>query len=148
MSKAMASNSTPNTSPTNLSKMEYYNIKALAIMRLCIGASCIFIPGPVFALCGYPLRTIELSTFARMIGARDLILGDLLYTAEDKTAADGGKREMRRALWGGMAADLFDAGVVVAAVSGGYLRKGPGSFFIGGVMVAVGQAVWGLKALR
>lgn len=82
-----------------------------------------------------------------MVGARDGVLGELLLTAEDKSAPEGGRREMRRALWAGIAADAIDIGSLAYAVAKGHVGKPTGGLFGAGAVVFIGLGAWGLRGL-
>ncbi|CAI6318683.1 unnamed protein product [Periconia digitata] len=132
--------STPPTSPA---------ITILSTLRLSLGATLLILPTKTLSLF---LITIAPSTPAvlltRLFGARDAVLGAQLYTAADGTAPDGGRRETRRALWAGIAADALDMCSVAAAVRGGYLGMGPAGLLWGGALVGVGMGWMGLRAVR
>lgn len=85
-SKVMEDPRSPAVSPTSQTA-----IKALGVIRIVTGAACIVAPRFTCALFRYPVPA-EHSVLVRMFGARDAVLGELLMTAEDKRAADGGRR--------------------------------------------------------
>ncbi|KAF3008452.1 hypothetical protein E8E13_003799 [Curvularia kusanoi] len=123
-----------------------WTIKTLAYMRIATGAACLVAPQFTCAL--FKLNIPVGSTLlVRMIGARDGVLGELLLTAEDRNAPDGGKRELRRAIWAGMAADAIDVGSLVYAVAKGHVGKPTGGLFGAGAIVFMGLGAWGLKDL-
>lgn len=66
-------------------------IKALSFIRIATGAACLIAPRFTCALFKFPVPA-EQTLLVRMVGARDAVLGELLITAEDKTAHDGGRR--------------------------------------------------------
>ncbi|KAJ4361464.1 hypothetical protein N0V95_001881 [Ascochyta clinopodiicola] len=90
-----------------ISASTLYAVKTLSWIRIATGAACL--AAPQFTCALFKLRIpAESSLLVRMIGARDAALGELLLTAEDEHAPDGGRREMRRAIWTGMAADFMN----------------------------------------
>ena len=82
-----------------------------------------------------------------MVGARDVVLGELPLTAEDKNAPDGGRREMRRKVWTGMAVDAIDIGSLAYAVAKGHVGKPTWGLFSAGAVVFIGLGAWGLRGL-
>lgn len=84
---------------------------------------------------------------ARLFGGREVVLGELLITAEDKNSPTGGRREIKRALWANIGADTIDVCSVIFAVATGTMGKIPGVLFGGGAAVALGLGALGLKGL-
>lgn len=66
-------------------------LKALAIIRIATGAACLAAPRFTCALFKYNVP-VEQTLLVRMFGVRDAVLGELLITAENKNASDGGRR--------------------------------------------------------
>ncbi|EMD92175.1 hypothetical protein COCC4DRAFT_129791 [Bipolaris maydis ATCC 48331] len=82
-------------------------IKAIAVLRIGLGVTCLVAPhfgGTLFEM-DVPAAY---SSLTRMFGGRDLVLGVLLLTAGDNKLPDGGRHEIRRALWSGIATDVID----------------------------------------
>jgi hypothetical protein len=123
-----------------------YAIKALSYMRIATGAACLVAPQFTCALFRYNVP-VGSALLVRMVGARDGVMGELLLTAQDKDAPDGGRREMRRAIWTGMAADAIDIGSLAYAVSKGHALKSTGGLFGAGAVVFMGLGAWGLRGL-
>lgn len=136
-----------NNEPTlPLSQTTKTAINTLAILRIGVGAASLFAPRWTFGLFQYAVPQTS-SSIVRLYGVRDAILGDLLYTAEDKSVPDGGRREMRRALWGNIAADAVDICSIGFAVATGSLGRLPGVLIAGGAAVGVGLGALGLRGL-
>jgi hypothetical protein len=129
-----------------LSETTSTTIKALAVLRIGLGAACLFAPRWTFALFQFPIPQAS-GTVVRLFGVRDAILGELLYTAEDRNVPDKGRREMRRALWSNVAADAVDICCVGFAVSTGNMRMLPAALLIGGAAMGVGMGTIGLRGL-
>lgn len=123
-----------------------YAIKALAYMRIATGAASLIAPQFTCALFKYNVP-IGSALLVRMVGAREGVLGELLLTAQDKDAPDGGRREMRRAIWTGLAVDAIDIGSLVYAVVKGHALKSTGGLFGAGAVVFMGLGAWGLRGL-
>ncbi|CAI4219045.1 unnamed protein product [Parascedosporium putredinis] len=86
-------------------------VTALGMARAGLGAVVTLFPGWTAGLIGISLDPAG-AVFARAFGVRDLILGELLLTAGGNHAPDGGRREVRRMLWAGLAADAADLVIV------------------------------------
>lgn len=136
------------TEPTNGSVPAdtLWATKALSYMRIATGAACLIAPQLTCALFKYNVP-IGSALIVRMGGARDIVMGELLLTAEDKNAPDGGRREMKRAIWTGLAADAMDVGSLVYAVAKGHVGRPTGGIFGFGAVVFMGLGAWGLRGL-
>lgn len=95
-------------------------VTALGMARAGLGAVVTLFPGWTAGLIGISLDPAG-AVFARAFGVRDLILGELLLTAGGNHAPDGGRREVRRMLWAGLAADAADLVIVSFAWGAGDL---------------------------
>ncbi|KAF2628759.1 hypothetical protein BU25DRAFT_31760 [Macroventuria anomochaeta] len=139
----------PKTEPADepVSAGTLYAIKALSYVRIAGGAACLVAPQFACALFQYNVP-VGSALLVRMVGARDGVLGGLLLTAEDKKAHDGGRREMRRGLWTGIAADAIDIGSLAYAVAKGHVGQPTGGLFGAGAVVFIGLGAWGLRGLR
>jgi hypothetical protein len=137
---------TTESSDKPVSASTSYAIKALAYTRIAAGAACVIAPQFTCTLFKYNVP-IGSALLVRMFGARDAVIGELLLTAQDKNAPDGGRREMRRALWANIAADAFDIGSVAYAVAKGHVGKSTGGLLGAGAMVFIGLGAWGLRGL-
>ncbi|OAL53959.1 hypothetical protein IQ07DRAFT_640976 [Pyrenochaeta sp. DS3sAY3a] len=121
-------------------------IKALSVIRVATGVACVF--APIFT-CGLFKYTVpvENSLLVRMFGVRDFVMGELLITAEDKKSPDGDRREIRRAIWTGIAVDTVDIGSVAYAVAMGHVGKTTGGLLGAAALGAIGLAAVGLRGL-
>lgn len=138
----------PSSEPSDkpISTSTTYVIEALSYMRIAVGAASLLAPQFTCAL--FKLNVPAGSALlVRMVGARDLAMGELLLTARDKNAPNGGRREMRRALWTGLAADAIDVGSLAYAVTKGHALKSTGGLFGAGAVVFLGLGAWGLRGL-
>lgn len=129
-----------------VSASSLWAIRALSYARIATGAACLVAPQLTCALFKYNVP-VGSALLVRMVGARDGVLGELLLTAEDKDAPDGGRREMKRAIWAGIAADAIDMGSLAYAVAKGHVGKPVGGLFGAGAVVFVGLGAWGLRGL-
>ncbi|KAF2739691.1 hypothetical protein EJ04DRAFT_508551 [Polyplosphaeria fusca] len=133
-------------------------INALSILRIGFGAACLVAPRWTCALCTSlwaqlraaiikltlctnccPIVVVSLpipatsSILARFVGLREIVIGEVLFTAEDKTSPGGGRRELKRALWAGIAVDMLDFGSILYS-------------FATGTMPPMTAAAWGGSA--
>lgn len=147
----MTSETTPLTPKPDLkmsqppiSPMVNGSIASLAVMRMLVGGITVLIPMRTALLFGVPVAAPAI-VVARLFGARDFVLGGLLWTARPNngnpaTGADAtGNRELKRALWAGVMADLIDVGSCAVGVLDGTLPKraivgvGVGAAFFAGL---------------
>lgn len=77
--------------PQPLSSITQSVIKALSIVRLATGAACLVAPRFTCGIFRYQVPA-EQHVLVRMFGIRDAVFGELLWTAEDKERADGGRQ--------------------------------------------------------
>ena len=118
----------------------------LSYSGIAAGAGCLVAPQFTCALFKWNVP-VGSTLLVRMVGARDGVLGGLLLTAEDKNAPDGGRRELRRAIWTGMAANTIDMGCLAYAVAKGHVGVSTGGLFGAGFVVFMGLGAWGLRGL-
>jgi hypothetical protein len=76
-----------------LSSTTQMTIKVLAILRLVTGTACLIAPHYTGVVFKYNIPA-ESTLLVRMTGVRDVVLGELLITAEDKDSRDGGRRQV------------------------------------------------------
>lgn len=76
-----------------ISPLNQTAIKVLAAIRVVTGAACLIAPRYTCALFRY-IVPAEHTLLVRMVGARDVVFGELLITAEDKNREDGGRRQV------------------------------------------------------
>jgi hypothetical protein len=116
-------------------------ITALGLLRIVAGGACLLAPtltGRIFHVPIGPQSII----IARMLGIRDVVLGELLLTA-DKNGKD--QKELKRALWAGVATDVVDVGSCALALASGTLSR-TGTGLLGGGAVVF--ALMGMGLLR
>ncbi|KAF2642830.1 hypothetical protein P280DRAFT_468141 [Massarina eburnea CBS 473.64] len=129
-----------------LTSAGYYIIKSLAWSHIGLGAAVLFAPRAVFGLFKFPIP-VEMATMARLFGARDVAIGGLLATADDKNLPDGGRREIKKALWASMGKDAIDVCSVAVALTGGHMGKLPSAMLAGGAAVGIGMGFLGLRTV-
>ncbi|KAF2446038.1 hypothetical protein P171DRAFT_471681 [Karstenula rhodostoma CBS 690.94] len=130
----------PRSSATSLA------IKTLSVIRLVVGAGCLIAPRYGCGLHSYNVPS-EHSFLVRMMSIREAVVGGLLITAEDKEREDGGRREIRRALWAGIVNDFVDIANLVFGFSQGDVNQPTISAIGGGAVGAIGLALWILRNL-
>ena len=129
---------------TPLSQTTKTSLNTLAILRMILGASTLIAPRWTMSL--FLLSSPQsASAIARLFAIRDFVLGELLYTAENKHAADGGRREMKRALWRNIVSDATDICSIGFAVATGSMERLPAALLSSGAATGV---VLGTLALR
>jgi hypothetical protein len=82
----------------------------------------------------------------RLFGARDGVLGELLWTAE-REGEHNDRRELKRALWAGVAADGLDIASCAYAVATGTLSRQAGALLGGGAVVFLVLGIVGLRGV-
>lgn len=121
-------------------------IKALSLVRIAFGASTLIAPHWTGALFQFPIPA-SASILARLFGIREIVLGTLLITAEDKGSPAGGRRELRRALLAGLGVDTIDIFSSVFSVATGAMGRVPGALFGGAALALVLGGGLGLRGL-
>lgn len=121
-------------------------IKALSILRIALGASTVIAPRWTCGLFMLPLPATS-GILARLFGVGDIVLGELLITAEDKNSADGGRREVKRALWAGIGADCVGLASFAFELAAGNVGRTPSFLFAGGAAACIGLGALGLQGL-
>ena len=119
-------------------------IFALGAIRAVAGAGLLIAPVFIGKLFHVPV-TAQSALLARAVGTRDLVLGELLLTA-DKNGTD--RKEVKRALWAGVAADALDLGATVFALSTSQLSKTGAGLFGGGATAFLLLGLVGLRSLN
>ncbi|KAF2274708.1 uncharacterized protein EI97DRAFT_434938 [Westerdykella ornata] len=122
-------------------------IKVLSVVRIAVGAAFTIAPRFSFALSQFPIPAAY-AFMPRLFGIRDLALGELLLTAEDKNSPDGGRREIKRTLWAGIGCDLVDVAAVAYGVANGTLPKPPALIIGGGAIAFIAMATIGMRGLE
>lgn len=82
---------------------------------------------------------------AMAVGARDIALGGLLLTAD---TANKDKREVRRLLMAGTAADAIDVGITAFALARGQMSTMGAGAFGSGAALMVFLGLYALKSLQ
>lgn len=116
------------TAPKKLSSVTSTVIKTLSILRIILGAACVIAPQTSCELFFYPVPA-AFSVLPRLFGIRDLALGVLLITAEDKHTPSGGRRELGRMLWANIAADSVDTMSIMLSLAQGNIGRLPAAAF-------------------
>jgi hypothetical protein len=130
-----------------LSKTATTSIQALSILRLAVGAACTIAPRFACGLFYFPIPAAY-AVMPRLFGVRDVALAELLYTAEDKNSPNGGRREIKRALWAGIGCDVVDIASLAFGVATGTVGKAPAAIIGGGAVAFIGLAALSFRGLR
>ena len=72
------------------------------------------------------------------------MLGELLFTAEDKSKPCGGMREIKRVLWANIGVDAVDIGSLAFGLATGVVGKMPALLFAGAATAGIGLGMLGL----
>lgn len=118
-------------------------IKTLAVFRIGIGAVTLIAPRWTSALFAYYVPA-DMALLGRLFAVRDTVIGELIYTAENKEGWDGGRRELRRALWASFACDTVDICSTLFGLAAGEIEWLPAALFGVGAAVFSGMAALGL----
>jgi hypothetical protein len=121
-------------------------ITPFGLARISLGTAALLFPHWTCSLFRFAAPASSL-VVVRLFGVRDAILGEMLYTASDPTAPDGGRKELKRALWRNITADSVDMCSVGVAVATGALGRVPGAMLAGGAGIGVVMGVLGLRGL-
>jgi hypothetical protein len=121
-------------------------INSLSYMRLGMGTAFLIAPSQVASLLQVTVLPNSV-LFVRLFAIRDLLFGQQLYTAESQTQPDGGKREIKRALWAGIMADAVDMCSIAIAYSSGTLSAFPASLLMSGAVSGIGMGFLGLNGM-
>jgi hypothetical protein len=111
-----------------------------------LGGACVIAPQTTCEIFFYPVPA-AFSILPRLFGIRDLLLGALLVTAEDKNVPSGGRRELRRTLWANIVADSVDVISIVLSLAQGNLGRLPAAALGGGAgifLIMEGMTMRGL----
>lgn len=87
------------------------------------------------------------SVLTHLVGARDLIIGALLYTAHQDKEKPGGTRELKRALLAGLAMDVAEVITNLICYSQGQLSVEPLTMLGGGAVVSFGLGLYNYLSL-
>ncbi|KAF2243735.1 hypothetical protein BU26DRAFT_523327 [Trematosphaeria pertusa] len=125
-----------------ISKTSSSAVEALHLIRIGLGLACIVAPRWTCAVFQFSIPEGS-AILVRLFGVRDLILGALLTTNEDKVS----RREMKRVVWANIGADAVDMCSIAFALATGTLGKLPAGLFAGGAAVGLGLEALGLRGL-
>jgi hypothetical protein len=134
------------TAQKQLSPVTSTVIKTLSVLRIIFGTACVIAPQTSCEIFYYPVPT-AFSILPRLFGIRDLVLGALLVTAEDKSIPSGGRRELKRTLWANIAADSMDVISIILSLAQGNLGRLPAAALGGGAgifLIIEGMVMRGL----
>lgn len=121
-------------------------IKAISVLRIAFGAAIFVAPQFTCRLFQLPIPAAY-AVIPRIFGARELALGELLITAEDKNSPNGGRREIRRALWAGLGCDVADLASMAFGLASGTVGRVPALLFAGCAASLIGLGSFSLKGL-
>ncbi|KAJ4985394.1 hypothetical protein SVAN01_09149 [Stagonosporopsis vannaccii] len=133
-------------SPKPIPAGSLWAIRAISYLRLGVGAVSLVAPQFACTLFKYNVP-VGSALLVRMVGARDGVLGGLLLTAGDESASDGGRKEIRRAIWTAMVSDFIDVGSLVLGIAMGQVDESVGIPFSAGAVICVGLGAWVLRNL-
>lgn len=119
------------TVPKQLLSVTLTTIKTVSVLRIIFGAACVIAPQLTFEIFFYPVPT-AFSILPRLFGIRELLLGALLFSAEDRNIPSGGRREITRTLWANIAADSVDLISIMLSFAQGNLGRLPAVALGGG----------------
>lgn len=118
-------------------------MNALGLIRAGVGVACLIAPQFTCGLFRLPI-TAQTAFIARIVGSREIVLGDLTFTAK-KDQKD--RTDVRRLLQANFAADVMDVGALAYAFTTGMVSKTGLGLFGSGAVVFVGMAAAGLRSL-
>ncbi|EUC46995.1 hypothetical protein COCMIDRAFT_3990 [Bipolaris oryzae ATCC 44560] len=121
-------------------------IKALALLRIGFGVSCLLAPRFTFGLFRIDVPAAY-AVLPRLFGGREIMLGELLLTAGNNKLPDGGRREIKRALWAGIGADIIDFGCALFGSAIGTSSKASTALVAGGAVVSIIVGAVGMRGL-
>ena len=73
------------------------------------------------------------------------MLGELLWTARDSKVPDNSRREVKRALWAGIATDALDIGSLLFGLATGTVNRAAASLVGGGACVFIALGAIGMR---
>lgn len=132
----------PDNAPKPLSRTA---ARATALARLLFGAACILAPTFTMRLFAIDVPP-GASLLVGLMGTREIVLGELLLTADAAQARGEGKSPVRRILWGVVAVEALDLcvmGMGVARGEVGWSGFGLFSGFVAAALGLAGGALWG-----
>lgn len=82
---------------------------------------------------------------SRFFDTSGLVLGVLLLTAGDNKLPDGGRREVKRTLWAGIATDMLDTGIVFFGLAAGKSSRASAVTVSGGAVASIIVGAVGMR---
>lgn len=116
------------------------SIQSLSAIRLLFGTSCLVIPSLTTEMFLLTPVTGASILFLRLVGARELILGTFLWTADTSNLR-------RQSLLASIAADSIDVLSTVVGFFEGNLEQGAAALAGGVALFGVGLGLVGLRSL-
>ncbi|KAH7135136.1 hypothetical protein B0J11DRAFT_517706 [Dendryphion nanum] len=121
-------------------------IKSLSLLRAVLGAATVIAPQWICKLFLIPVPA-TLTILPRLFGIREVIIAELLISAEDKENPNRGRREIKRALWANIAADSLDICSVLFGLATGTFGPAPAAMLGCGAATAVALGIAAQKTL-
>ncbi|KAI9038853.1 DUF4267 domain-containing protein [Aspergillus affinis] len=108
----------------------------------------LFLLAPKIAAANFSLSYGPSSkVLTHLVGARDLIIGALLFTAHQEKDKPNGTREVKRALLAGLAMDAAEVITNLICYSSGELSAEPLTMLGGGAVVSFGLGLYNYLTL-
>jgi hypothetical protein len=136
--------SQPTSEP--LTPTALYITKSLGYLRIGLGAACLLSPHFTTEIFKFYVAN-EGTMVTRLFGTREVALGVLLITADDKTTSNGGRRELKRAFWANAACDMMDVLSIAFSVAIGDMEPLPAALLAGCAAMAATMGLLGLKSI-
>ncbi|KAL5377775.1 hypothetical protein DPSP01_009555 [Paraphaeosphaeria sporulosa] len=123
-------------------------INVLALGRIGLGLASFVAPTVTLSLFKIALPA-NMTLIPRMFGGREFVIGEWTWMVkdEDKNAAEGGRRELKRAMRLNTVVDALDLAAVGYGVATGMVGRLPGGLLAGGALTCVAMDLWGLRGL-
>lgn len=128
-------------------------VNMLAITRIVVGCSSIFLPNHATPFFGIPL-TAQTALTAQVFGNREIALGGLLWHAKNQHKGDGTtggtpetRRNLRRVLWTGFVVDTLDVFCSMFNLFGGTISNRAMFWYGGGAASLVALATLALRGV-
>ncbi|KAF2095227.1 hypothetical protein NA57DRAFT_79716 [Rhizodiscina lignyota] len=131
------------TETSSSARFAINTINALGIIRATAGAMALIAPHFTCNLFRIPV-TANTAVIARLVGGRDIVIGDLTWTAS-KDPKD--RSELRRLMWANVATDAMDIGALAYGFATGTVSRAGAVLFGSGALLSVAMGAIGLKSL-
>ena len=135
--------STSSNDPSSSSRITTGAINVLAVGRAAVGVGLMIAPRAIVGFFGIPL-TASTAIYGRMIGGRELVLGDLTYMV-NKEKKD--RSELRHVLWANVAFDALDIGALAYGFATSAVSRTAVGLFGGGALSFIALGAIGLRSL-